>query len=109
MSCGEDRTLAHADDAGLAIVAWSLVVGLPAFATEGTSANSRRNSAKASDTEQVRAIMRRAADWQLAHPVRFGPQHWAIAPLYNGLIDASLTLGDPRYLAPVLRTGERVS
>jgi rhamnogalacturonyl hydrolase YesR len=59
------------------------------------------------DTERVTATIERVADWQLAHPASFGPRHWAIAPLYDGLIDASLTTGNPRYLAAVVRAGER--
>src|SRR6185436_289128 len=30
-----------------------------------------------------------------------------VAPLYDGLIDASLTTGDPEYLASVIRAGRR--
>jgi rhamnogalacturonyl hydrolase YesR len=56
---------------------------------------------------QVAATIRRVADWQLTHPAPFGPLHWAIAPLYNGLIDAAEATGDPKYLAAVMRAGNR--
>jgi len=65
--------------------------------------------ARALNPDEVRATLTLVADWQLAHPVQYGPQHWAIAPLYDGLIDASLTTGDPRYLAAVLRAGQRIA
>jgi rhamnogalacturonyl hydrolase YesR len=59
------------------------------------------------NANEVAATIKRVADFQLAHPVRFGPLHWAIAPLYNGLIDASEATGDPKYLAAVIRAGNR--
>jgi rhamnogalacturonyl hydrolase YesR len=60
-------------------------------------------------SEQIRATIRRVADWQLAHPAPYSPQHWAMAPLYEGLIDASLATGDPAYLAAVIRAGRRIA
>jgi unsaturated rhamnogalacturonyl hydrolase len=64
---------------------------------------------KTLDAQEVRATIKRVADWQLAHPVSYEPQHWAMAPLYDGLIDASLTTGDPKYLAPVIRAGRQIA
>jgi unsaturated rhamnogalacturonyl hydrolase len=64
---------------------------------------------KTLDAQEVRATIKRVADWQLAHPVSYEPQHWAMAPLYDGLIDTSLTTGDPKYLAPVIRTGRQIA
>lgn len=61
------------------------------------------------DPQLTMDTVQRVADWQLAHPAPFGPRHWAIAPLYDGLIDASLTTGDPRYLAAVIRAGRRIN
>src|SRR5437870_186189 len=60
------------------------------------------------DPEAVKATLRRVAHWQLAHPVRFDPRNWAMAPLYDGLISASEATGDPRYLAAVVRAGLRI-
>src|SRR5437588_99374 len=60
------------------------------------------------DPESIRATIRRVADWQLKNPVSFGPRHWAMAPLYDGLISASETTGDPKYLAAVIRAGLRI-
>src|SRR5438093_117985 len=60
------------------------------------------------DAEAVKATLRRIADWQLANPVRFDPRNWAMAPLYDGLISASETTGDPKYLAAVVRAGLRI-
>ena len=58
--------------------------------------------------QEVAATVKRVADWQMAHPERFDPLNWAIAPLYNGLIAVSEATGDPKYLAAVLRAGYRV-
>jgi rhamnogalacturonyl hydrolase YesR len=61
------------------------------------------------DARQVSATVARAADWALAHPAPFDPRSWVMAPLYDGLIDASLVTGDPKYLAAVVRAGRRVA
>jgi unsaturated rhamnogalacturonyl hydrolase len=58
---------------------------------------------------QVEQTIRRVADYQLSHPVEYDARHWVMAPLYDGLIDASLTTGDPRYLAAVIRAGRRIA
>src|SRR4051812_2520731 len=55
----------------------------------------------------VAAAVVRVADWQLRQPVRFGPDDWTVAALYDGLIDASLVTGDPKYLATVVRAGRQ--
>ena len=57
--------------------------------------------------ESVAATMRRAADWQLAHPSGTSITDWIIAPLYDGFLRASYTLDEPRYLAEVLRLGNQ--
>lgn len=59
--------------------------------------------------EQVAEALKRAAEWQLDHPSEKDPRHWSMAMLYDGLIDMSLATGDPRYLAAVVRAGERVN
>src|SRR5689334_1352801 len=73
------------------------------FACLGTA-----HGAEGLDPAEVRATIKRVADWQLQHPTQFNPRHWAMAPLYDGLIDASLVTGDPRYLAAVVRVGRLV-
>jgi len=60
------------------------------------------------DPGSIKATIRRVADWQLENPVSFGPRNWAMAPLYDGLISASETTGDPKYLAAVIRAGLRI-
>ena len=67
-----------------------------------------RVSTSTLDPGEITATLRRVGDWQLDHPVDYDPRYWAIAPLYDGLIDASLVTGDPRYLAAVIRAGERI-
>ena len=60
------------------------------------------------DPRQITTTIRQVGDWQLAHPVDFDPRYWAIAPLYDGLIEASLVTDDPSYLAAVIRAGNRI-
>jgi rhamnogalacturonyl hydrolase YesR len=75
-------------------------MALPAFAqSQGT---------RPLDPQAVEATVRRVGDWTLENPEPFGPLHWAMAPLYDGLIDASLVTGDPKYLAAVMRAGRLV-
>jgi rhamnogalacturonyl hydrolase YesR len=90
-----------------ACVLVSSLATAPCFGAESISVAAGSDS-QALDGNQVTAAMRRVADWQLAHPAPFGPLHWEIAPLYNGLIDASETIGDPKYLAAVVRAGNGV-
>jgi rhamnogalacturonyl hydrolase YesR len=61
------------------------------------------------NADEVKAAIRRVAAWQMSHPAAYPADHWAMAPLYDGLIDASLVTGDPQYLAAVIRAGRRVS
>jgi unsaturated rhamnogalacturonyl hydrolase len=67
-----------------------------------------RVSSSRLDARQITTTIRQVGDWQLTHPVEFDPRYWAIAPLYDGLIDASLATKDPRYLAAVIRAGNRI-
>jgi rhamnogalacturonyl hydrolase YesR len=60
------------------------------------------------DARSIDETLRRVANYQLAHPVARDPRHWSMAPLYDGLIDASLATGDPKYLAAVIRAGRRI-
>jgi rhamnogalacturonyl hydrolase YesR len=57
------------------------------------------------DAAQIVGAMKRAADWQLAHPNGTDLRSWPIAPFYDGLIDLSETTGDPKYLAAVVGFG----
>src|SRR5688572_2848557 len=72
------------------------------------SAEEIRVSTSRLDARQITTTIRQVGDWQLTHPVEFDPRYWAIAPLYDGLIDASLVTQDPRYLAAVIRAGNRI-
>jgi hypothetical protein len=42
------------------------------------------------DAREVETTIRRVGDWTLQNPEPFHPLHWAMPPLYDGLIDASL-------------------
>ena len=54
----------------------------------------------------VKIAMRRVADWQLARVSTEVSQDWTFATLYLGLLEASNTLHDPRYMAYVKGVGE---
>jgi unsaturated rhamnogalacturonyl hydrolase len=54
----------------------------------------------------VKAAMRKVADWQLGRIVDTPSQDWTFATLYVGLLSASDTLQDARYRATVLKVAE---
>ena len=54
----------------------------------------------------VTAAMRRVADWQLARVKDEASQDWTFATLYLGLLEASNTLHDPRYMEHVRGVAE---
>lgn len=57
--------------------------------------------------KDVRAAMKKVADWELLHNQARFTQDWTYAPLYSGLLAASETLGDKKYHDAVLHTSER--
>jgi beta-galactosidase len=60
------------------------------------------------EADEVESTIRRVAEWQMNNPAEYPPEHWVMAPLYDGLIDTSLVTGDPQYLAATLRAGRRI-
>lgn len=56
---------------------------------------------------QVRAALLRSADWQLANPRRIETTDWIIAPMYDGLLHAAFTTGEPRFAQAVLGFGNQ--
>ena len=54
----------------------------------------------------VTAAMRKVADWQLARIKDEASQDWTFATLYLGLLEASNTLHDPRYMEHVRGVAE---
>jgi unsaturated rhamnogalacturonyl hydrolase len=54
----------------------------------------------------VKAAMRKVADWQLAGVKDKASQDWTFATLYRGLLEASITLRDPRYMDHVKSVAE---
>jgi rhamnogalacturonyl hydrolase YesR len=54
----------------------------------------------------VRKAAKKVADWQLQRQAMFN-QQWTFAALYDGLLAASKTTGDPRYREAVEKVGER--
>jgi unsaturated rhamnogalacturonyl hydrolase len=55
----------------------------------------------------IKAAMRKVADWQLRTSEQRFNQQWTFAALYDGLLAASRTTGDPRYRNAVLDAAER--
>jgi len=57
----------------------------------------------------VTAAMRKVADWQLARLKDEASQDWTFATLYLGLLEASVSLHDPRYMEHVSAVAEHYS
>jgi unsaturated rhamnogalacturonyl hydrolase len=55
----------------------------------------------------IRKAASKVADWQLAHSEALFNQQWTFAALYDGLLAASITTGDPRYHDAVVKMSER--
>lgn len=55
----------------------------------------------------ISAVMKKVADWQLKVGESSFNQQWTFAALYDGLLAASKTTGDPRYKLAVQRLAER--
>jgi len=87
-------------------LAFALFLTLPTY--EVAAGTNDVLSVNTLNPQRIMDTLKLVGDWQLDHPTDFDPRNWAIAPLYNGLIDASLATGDPKYLAAVVRAGRRI-
>ena len=58
------------------------------------------------DPKNIKAAIKRVADWQLAKVADTPSQDWTFATLYAGFISASATLGDHRYATAVQHVAE---
>jgi unsaturated rhamnogalacturonyl hydrolase len=55
----------------------------------------------------IRKAARKVADWELARAEEKFNQQWTYAALYDGMLAASKTTGDPRYYDAMVRMGQR--
>ena len=55
----------------------------------------------------IDAAMKKVADWQVAYAEPHFNKQWTFAALYDGLLAASKTTGDPKYRDAVLHLAER--
>ena len=55
----------------------------------------------------ISAVVKKVADWQLAAAEPVFNKQWTFAALYDGLLAASKTTGDPKYRDAVLHFAER--
>jgi rhamnogalacturonyl hydrolase YesR len=53
------------------------------------------------------AVMKKVGDWQVAYAEPHFNKQWTFAALYDGLLAASKTTGDPKYRDAVLHLAER--
>ena len=68
---------------------------------------SARDLSPAIKPRAIRKAMRKVADWQLRTAESRFSTDWTFAALYDGLLAASRTTGDPRYHDAVLNFAER--
>lgn len=54
----------------------------------------------------VLTAMERVADWQIAHPARHEPTHWAQAAFYTGVMALDKISPSPRFREAMVRMGE---
>ena len=59
------------------------------------------------DTRSIHKAMRKVANWQLRTAESRFSTDWTYAALYDGLLAASRTTGDPRYRYAVVKFGKR--
>ncbi len=64
------------------------------------------NLSGAMRSKDVRAAMKKVADWQVARIANAPSQDWTFATLYAGLMSASETLKNPRYATTVQEVAE---
>jgi rhamnogalacturonyl hydrolase YesR len=50
----------------------------------------------------VLTLMKRAADWQWAHPPTYDPRGWEVAPFYMGTLALAELTSDPRYVSAMI-------
>ncbi len=58
-------------------------------------------------SKAIIAAMKKVADWQVAYAEPKFNKQWTFAALYDGLLAASTTTGDPKYRNAVLHLAER--
>lgn len=58
---------------------------------------------------EVRALVSQAARVHLDHPSGVDLSHWVVAPFYDGLMRAGLTVDDPALLAAMVDFGEQAA
>jgi rhamnogalacturonyl hydrolase YesR len=59
------------------------------------------------EPQAVLTLMTAVADWQLAHPPRYQPYEWQVAPFWAGLFALAQISGDStRYLEAIRQNGE---
>ena len=101
---GEDHVIGSARRAGGKILLVALL-GIISLGAGDQPSLSWSSDSPANKPSEIRAILRRAADWQLAHP-ELKPRDWTNAVFYMGLMAAHRATGEPRYLAELIKVGE---
>jgi unsaturated rhamnogalacturonyl hydrolase len=57
--------------------------------------------------EQIKSVMAKVADWQLAHPSRHHTAHWTHGALFAGMSAWGQMADDDRYIKALLEFGEK--
>lgn len=87
------------------MVKWLTLASLSAITVTAAFPAERAAPAKTIQDDII-TIMRKAADWQLAHPVHKDTQ-WQNGALYAGLLETYRVTGDSRYLETLMAVGKR--
>lgn len=61
------------------------------------------------NADGVSALMKKVADWQLAHPTKEALNSWEYGPFYIGLMALYHTIPEKKYLQEVIKMGEKVN
>ncbi len=62
--------------------------------------------ARAVVPQDVLALMKRAADWQWAHPPTYDPRGWEVSPFYIGTLALAELTSDPKYVSAMVVRAE---
>lgn len=82
---------------------YPISINLRSIAVALAAATLSTVSAQEINPDEVAAVLRRSADWQITHRTEDNLMDWIIAPFYDGLLRTAEVTGDASYVAAVVR------